>query len=1218
MSLSFENKEDSPAAAAASSTSSSIEETATLTGTTVDDSVDETSTSTVSSTVTPAKLPSLKDLPQLGSSYAFTNTKVNWGPNVKPSVQPTANSVSPSPSPSLSNSKPMRSNVIQEAFTLDLQTQLSMTRPEFAKIIQSVKQNHKVSLESTLSKSSRTFLVSGKREDVQAARRELVKKMTKPITQVFEIPSRCRAAIIGSGGKTIREISNEFEVKIDVAKDIKEGSYDKELDDNYAEVTLHGDVASVNLAKNRILDIVKEETKNSVVKFNVDNEKILGYVDLSEFINRNDDSIKIQYFERSGDIIISGLRELVGSARKDIESYLSKLSNNLVEESVKIPAKFQLLINANEINDKFNVTVVFPTDSSSEFVTFIGQQDKVSEAIAYARSSSKDFAVDSLDISKSHGKNLDHARQLSLFFKKYDSFKSINQEYPEIQIHLPAPAIMNAANDVTFTITARSSQVSDIKSVRKEIINLVNNITPLDTLTVDDLDYDLFHKDIKHILLGEAENAGFIQMGDYFSGNDSLVLFALSSNDDFKPSTEEVLETLKKVNSSLDPLRQKQNSLESVTVDFESDSQDALLAKGKPTLELLLEDVAQEDGNVQIKLHKPNKDQLLVRGNEKAVKIVKKALASITESPSDKSKLAFEIPSNTVSRLVGNKGSNLQQIREKFDCSVNVPNVSENSSKDTTVEITLTGLSYNLDHAKHYIMAEAKKWADIVTKEMIIPAKFHRNMIGSQGLYRNRLQDKYNVRIIFPKSGDIVTVRGPSRGVNKAVDEMKALLDFEIENGHKTIIKVPTDHVARVIGKSGETINDIRADFGVELDFLQNANDEEAAKNGFVELEITGTRAGIKDATARVESIVSEASDFITETLDVDRKYHKFIVGAGGQNLREIISKAGGDEIRNKSVQLPNNDSEETKITVQGPKKFVQTVVKQIQQTVSDIDNRVTKELDIPTERQGALIGPGGIIRHQLESEFNISLDVPNKGEVGKVKISGLSENIDKAEKKIMNEIIRDNFDVELQVPASVHEFVSERGAFIQKLRFDQYVGIRHGNSNRRANKLSRTELVIPVEKASGAGSDEKIKITIEEASLPHASEEGTIPWRLSYEPIDSTGLFDDEENKEEKKEEKDVKALKEEAIKKATKLIEDRIALAEKANFVAYIWSSDARKFNKIVGPGGSNVKKIRENTGTIINVPKRSDKVNDIIYVRGTKEGVEKAAESIVKSLK
>lgn len=142
---------------------------------------------------------------------------------------------SATPAPS---AKPARSKTIQEAFSLDLQSQIAVSKPDFSRIVQGVKTAHSVSVESTLSKTSRMFLIAGKPESVRAAKREIVKKLTKPVTTTLQVPSKCRSAIIGAGGRKIREISEPLEVRIDVGKEIVEGSYDEDLDDSMVDITI--------------------------------------------------------------------------------------------------------------------------------------------------------------------------------------------------------------------------------------------------------------------------------------------------------------------------------------------------------------------------------------------------------------------------------------------------------------------------------------------------------------------------------------------------------------------------------------------------------------------------------------------------------------------------------------------------------------------------------------------------------------------------------------------------------------------------------------------------------------------------------------------------------------------------------------------------------------------------------------------------------------------
>jgi len=1176
---------------------------------------------------TPKSLPSLKDLPSLGSSNSIAgNNKVSWGPNMKPAASISLAQTKKNAAAKLAAGN-NRLKTMQENFTLDLQSQLAMTKQELSKLVSSIKQHHNVSMESTLAKNSRTFLISGIVNDVKEAKRELIKGLTKPVNDKFEVPAKCRSVIIGSGGKTIRELSSKYEVKINVAKENIENSFDEDLNDEMCYVTLYGDFESVKMAKQDIMNIVKEDTKNASIKIVVDDANLLPFLSASAIEKLVSSETKVSYYPNgdSADIVIQGLRETVKNDKTAVQKFLNNLATDISEQKIKIPAKFQTVIDANALMEQFNVIVKFPTEAGDEFVSFIGQDANVKDAITEARASSKTYSVDSLDISKAHSNNVTHARYLAIYFNKYgNALKHILDQYPAVKIALPTIKELSDKNltSVNIIISAKSENVDDIKAVRKEIIGFVNNITPADTLVITDLDYELFHGQIKHTLLSTEAKTAFIQMGDYVQDDDTVILIAQSSDDDFKPSMQEIQDSLNAVNDALEPLRAKQNSMETKVFEIAADKQTELFGAESVNKTLILDDVAKTNGNIQFKSHTPHKDQLTIRGDDKSIKLVSKIIEAIIAPEAKKDKVVIEVPSNTVPRLVGNKGSNLQTIRDKFDVQVDIPH-AETQNQSTPVPVTVTGFDYNVNHAKNYVLAEAKKWADIISKEIVVPLKFHRNMMGPNASYRNRLQDKYSVHINFPRTSELVTVKGPSRGVKAAYEELKNLLDFEMENGHKVIIQVPAEQVPRVIGKNGDNINDIRAEYGVELDFLQKNSDESVKETGVVDLEITGTRTAIKEAQAKVEEIVKEAANFTSESINVERKYHRIIVGAGGSKLREIISNAGGDEIRNKTIDIPNADEESDVITVQGPKTFVSKVVKAINKIVEDGENSITKELEVPKERQGALVGPGGMVRRQLETEFNVTIQVPNKDQTGPVTVTGLADNVAKAEKKIKEDILKDNFDVEIQVPAAIHQFVSERGALIQKLRLDDFVNVRHGNANRRANKINRSKLVIPVEKVRAEeGSTQKVKITIEEVGEPRDdAEEGDIPWRLTYEPINFEELLGEttDEDKETKPAEsaKPSAEKKKAALDKATKIIEDRIALVKDATYVCYIWTSEFKNFNRIVGPGGSNIKKIRDDTNTLINIPRKNDPVNDVVYIRGTKEGVSKAAEAIVRGL-
>lgn len=1171
------------------------------------ESKSENDSETVDGVPTPTPTPVKVSFPRLGgnsgsSSGSTGSNALSWGSTLK-SVGSAAASNKARPS-SMGSAKPMRSKNIQEVFSLDLEAQYQITKAEFSSIIQTIKQKYDVSVESTLSKTSRTFLISGASDKIGLARRDLVKKLTKPVSVSFEVPSKTRSAIIGSGGRTIRGISDSTGVKIDVPKEVNEDSYDADLEDYNVSISLHGDAESVTLAKNKILEIVKEETKNARIVVPVEDPKLVSFIELESIDTPAD--VKVQLFTNNepSEIVLTGPRDDVKLAKVKVINYMNELGLRIIVKKEKVPFKFHSLINAAELKEKFHVEVKPPHAVDDDHFVFTGLADNVNEAITYAKNQSKYHAIESLEISKAHGKNLEHAKHLVLYFHKYNILKEISERFPNVQITLPKLETVPALESVIITLIAKNEFTDEIKNARKQIVALVNELAPEQTLVVSDLDYHLFHKDIKQTLLATENDVQFVQLGDYYPDNDSILLITKVDEEDFKPSDDELKAKLQSVNQQLDSLRQKQSALASNVLTLSKEQQAQLFSEDKVTLKLINEEVTHAGAHALIKLGTPSADKITIRGDDNGCKIASAAIKSIIENPSVESKITFQVPTNVVARLIGPKGAHLQQIRDKFDVTTFIPQ----DAKDEHTEITLTGLKFNLDHAKPYILAEAKKWSDIITKELVVPSKYHGTLIGSQGSYRIRLENKYSVYIKFPKEGEVVTIRGPSRGVKGAYEELKALLDFEIENSHKETVKVPVEYVTRVIGKSGETINDIRAEFGVELNFLDKTDSEAAKKAGEVELEIIGSRTNIKEAASKVKSIIKEASDYETVKIeDVNPKWFSEIVGRNGAQLKNIISKAGGDLIHNKRLRIPDADAEEKAIVVAGPTDFVKKAVKHIKEIIDSLENSVVVELSVPQEKFGLLIGPGGSVRQALETEFNVRIHVPNRDSKDEtVKISGSPANTEACKAKIEKDIIKEKFDAVVEVPAEYHFYVSNSGLLFQTLRNELSIDVSHGKFNRTAQKLARAKYTVPENIRENEGS--KFNVITKKLEEPESTSQ-SIPWRLTYDPVDLSDVLGEEYKKE--IESKDT------VIEKVTKLIEERIAEAKNANTEGFIWAKDPKKFRNIVGPNGSKVKEIRNSTKTVIHVPRNNDAVNDVIYVRGSEEGVKKAVELITSKL-
>lgn len=100
---------------------------------------------------------------------------------------------------------------------------------------------------------------------------------------------------------------------------------------------------------------------------------------------------------------------------------------------------------------------------------------------------------------------------------------------------------------------------------------------------------------------------------------------------------------------------------------------------------------------------------------------------------------------------------------------------------------------------------------------------------------------------------------------------------------------VPVRSVARILGKAGSTINDIKDAAGVQIDVDKASDDKDNAT-----ISIRGPKKAIAEAKAAILVISEQVAEETTATIDVPSKFHRTIIGAGGQGLKDLIARCGG------------------------------------------------------------------------------------------------------------------------------------------------------------------------------------------------------------------------------------------------------------------------------------------------------------------------------------
>ena len=298
------------------------------------------------------------------------------------------------------------------------------------------------------------------------------------------------------------------------------------------------------------------------------------------------------------------------------------------------------------------------------------------------------------------------------------------------------------------------------------------------------------------------------------------------------------------------------------------------------------------------------KTKVSLKGPASAVKTLAAKVEKFVEQEKEDEKergftLSFDFPQKFANHLIGKGGSNIRDLRDKFDVEIQV--------QDGKVE--LKGPKNKAEAAKSHILSLGRAWADETTHVLKIDPKFHRELIGKEGAQINRLQDRYKVLIFFPRSAkptsdegdtssdagkpkrqqaaDEVVVRGPSKGADGVRDELLSLNQYLKDNSYTATVTIQQKQVPSLIGQGGSALEELRLSTGAKIDIPADRSTE------MVDVQLKGTKEQVAVAKKILEQKKSVFDDTVVRTIDVDRKHHKALIGAGGKSPSIFLVLSG-------------------------------------------------------------------------------------------------------------------------------------------------------------------------------------------------------------------------------------------------------------------------------------------------------------------------------------
>ncbi|XP_050097449.1 vigilin [Anopheles aquasalis] len=787
---------------------------------------------------------------------------------------------------------------------------------------------------------SLTFLVTGKLNEVLEARRKILVHFQTQASKTISIPREHHRWILGKKGDRLRELERSTSTKINVPR----------ISEDSDAITILGTKEGIEKAEHEIRTMSDEQSRKAFERFNVPkiyHPFVIGAFGENLQKMTAETGAKINVPPQSvqkDEIIITGEKEGVLQAKARIEAIYKEMEKKCSSVAVEVSRAQHKYVygprgtTIQEILQMTGVSVEMPpSDSPSDTITLRGPQDKLGNALSVVYQKAHSIRTNVLECPQWIHKYI-IGREGSLIKEFSVQHPNVHVEFNEDKIKIDGPPeqveiaseqLQAKVNELSARLTFAEMMVDPVHC--KHIIGKAgSNINRMKEEYEVQINID--EKDAKPIRIeGPAEGVAKAQ--------------------------QELLEKIAKWENEKE---------ESIIIDHRL-FKTIIGAKGES-----IREIREKHNQVQIVFPGPNdkSDIVKIRGPKEDVDRCHKYLAQYVKEL-QKSSFMMEVPifKQFHKYIIGKGGANIKKIRDETQTKIDLP-----AEGDSNEVIVITGKKENVKEARERIQKIQNEMANIVTEEIVIPAKHHISLIGAGGMLINSIMEECGgVSIKFPSSdskSDKVIVRGPKEDVERAKQQLLELSSEKELSSFSVQIRAKPQHHKFLIGKNGASIKKIRDKTGARVIF-PGVNDEDNEA-----ITIIGKKENVEEAKAELEAIIKNIDNIVEDELTIDPKYHKHFVSNRGKVLRRIEEECGG-----MAISFPRSDRGERldRVTLKGPKDCIEAAKQRMLEIVTELESMVTIECYIPARHHRIVMGKGGSKVQAITSEFGVNIKFPER-----------------------------------------------------------------------------------------------------------------------------------------------------------------------------------------------------------------------------------------------
>ncbi|XP_029472979.1 vigilin [Rhinatrema bivittatum] len=525
-------------------------------------------------------------------------------------------------------------------------------------------------------------------------------------------------------------------------------------------------------------------------------------------------------------------------------------------------------------------------------------------------------------------------------------------------------------------------------------------------------------------------------------------------------------------------------------------------------------------------------------------------------------------------------------------------------AKDQGLSIMVSGKLEAVMKARKEIVTRLQTQA---SSTVAIPKEHHRFVIGKSGEKLQDLELKTATKIQIPRPDDTsnqIKITGTKEGIEKARHE---ILLISAEQDKRAVERLDVEKVYHpfVAGPYNKLVAEIMQETGTRINIPPPSVNK-------TEIVFTGEKEQLAQAVARIRKIYEEKKKKTTTiAVEVKKSQHKYVIGPKGNSLQEILEKTGV------SVEIPPTDSSSETVILRGePEKLGQALT----EVYAKANSFNVSSVSAPSWLHRFIIGKKG------QNLAKITQQIPKvhieftEGE-DKITLEGPTEDVTLAQEQIelmVKDLIARMDYTEITVDHKFHRhLIGKSGTNINRIKELYKVSVRIPPDNEKSNliriegdpqgvQLAKKELL----ELALRMENERTKDLIIDQKY-HRAIIGQKGERIRDVRDKFTEVIINFPDPTHKSDIVQLRGPKNE-VEKCTKFLQTMVVdLVENSYSISV---PIFKQFHKnIIGKGGANIKKIREECNTRIDLPAENSN-SEMIVITGKRANCEAARDRIL----